>query len=986
MSFIRTLTVRFAGDIQDLQRKAQNVQTSLSNMGSGLRNVGGQFTKYVTAPVAGAAAALGGLTAAAGWKRLTGIDRARAQFQGLGYDAEKVMAQVDAGVTGTALSMADGASMAVGILATGAVPMAELEDQIQRVANVSAAYGLEAAHAGNLLNRTLTKGKVEWGDLSQMQENGIPIVSQLAEYYGVAGAEIQKMAQEGAISIEDLNTVLDENAGAAAEEYAKSWDGIRANITSNIGRIGAAMLEPTFEIVKDQAAEFLELLRSPDFATAAQDIGTVIGDAVQGMIDRIRGLVEWWGNLSEGTRGVIVALAGVAVAIGPVLMAFGTMMQMASRIAGVVRALTMVANPIGLIVVAIAAVVAGLVWFFTQTETGQRIVTAAWEGIQSAIAAVTDWWTGTAQPAIARAWDAILTAAAAVLDWYDTHIAPVFETIGELIRAVVEEWILPLWDKLVEAWEWTWGQIQDIWNVIGPPLLAIVETGFKNLQTILSTVWNVIKTVIETVLGVIRGIIQTVTALIRGDWSGAWEAIKRTFSTIWDGTKRVIETAISGIATWLSNSWDGIKTTASRLWGGVRDSIMDVVDPLVTRISNAFERAKDGVGTALDKIKGAAAKPINFVINTVWNDGLRAALNLIPGVNLSRARAIPGYATGGYVDLPWSSAHRDPYLGVTGGGGLFRFEGEEFIFPRDFTRRHRRSLEAMLAGDLHVPAYQSGGAVRPVPGGHSGWNGGRYRSGGWHGGLDFPAATGTPISAMWGGRVSRALRLNRSYGHHAMLDHGSGMQTLYAHMSRLMVSVGQMVSAGQRIGLVGSTGNSTGPHLHLEVRRNGTQLNPEGFLSGAQNFSIFDLPKMISDVLRDVRTGLTGEWGSLIRTGVTEAINTARDWGLRKLGIPGYANGTISARRGWAWVGEHGPELVGFGGGETVIPHRQSLNLAAIGRGGGGDTRRVEELLLQIIQLLQLAAQNPTLFQILLDEGDIMRPVRHELKKLERSL
>ena len=126
-----------------------------------------------------------------------------------------------------------------------------------------------------------------------------------------------------------------------------------------------------------------------------------------------------------------------------------------------------------------------------------------------------------------------------------------------------------------------------------------------------------------------------------------------------------------------------------------------------------------------------------------------------------------------------------------------------------------------------------GGVVRPVPQAHSGWNGGRYRSSGkWHGGLDFPAPKGTPIRAMWPGRVIKALRLSRSYGHHAQLDHGGGLSTLYAHMSRLNASVGQNVNAGDVLGLVGSTGNSTGNHLHLEVRVNGKQVDPTQYLTG----------------------------------------------------------------------------------------------------------------------------------------------------------
>jgi murein DD-endopeptidase MepM/ murein hydrolase activator NlpD len=67
-----------------------------------------------------------------------------------------------------------------------------------------------------------------------------------------------------------------------------------------------------------------------------------------------------------------------------------------------------------------------------------------------------------------------------------------------------------------------------------------------------------------------------------------------------------------------------------------------------------------------------------------------------------------------------------------------------------------------------------------------------------------------------------------AYGNHVLVDHGNGLWTLYAHLNSVAVSAGQSVAAGDSVGTVGSTGNSTGPHLHFEVRTNGTQFN--GFL------------------------------------------------------------------------------------------------------------------------------------------------------------
>lgn len=98
-----------------------------------------------------------------------------------------------------------------------------------------------------------------------------------------------------------------------------------------------------------------------------------------------------------------------------------------------------------------------------------------------------------------------------------------------------------------------------------------------------------------------------------------------------------------------------------------------------------------------------------------------------------------------------------------------------------------------------------------------------------HTGLDIAASSGTPIKVVNSGTVTFA-SYNGSYGNLVKVDHGSGIETWYAHTSKMYVSVGQKVSAGEVIAAVGSTGNSTGAHLHLEIRVNGQHVNPQNYL------------------------------------------------------------------------------------------------------------------------------------------------------------
>jgi murein DD-endopeptidase MepM/ murein hydrolase activator NlpD len=99
----------------------------------------------------------------------------------------------------------------------------------------------------------------------------------------------------------------------------------------------------------------------------------------------------------------------------------------------------------------------------------------------------------------------------------------------------------------------------------------------------------------------------------------------------------------------------------------------------------------------------------------------------------------------------------------------------------------------------------------------------------FHNGVDFAANSGTPILAAYGGTVVAAA-YNSSMGNYVMINHGDGLYTIYMHASELYVSAGQTVSKGETIAAVGSTGRSTGPHLHFSVRLNGEYVNPWNYL------------------------------------------------------------------------------------------------------------------------------------------------------------
>jgi murein DD-endopeptidase MepM/ murein hydrolase activator NlpD len=139
-----------------------------------------------------------------------------------------------------------------------------------------------------------------------------------------------------------------------------------------------------------------------------------------------------------------------------------------------------------------------------------------------------------------------------------------------------------------------------------------------------------------------------------------------------------------------------------------------------------------------------------------------------------------------------------------------------------------KNKEQLLAGtpaiqpvsnkDLNRVASGFGYRVDPV-----------YKTVKFHAGLDFAAPQGTPIYATANGTIKVAGNLGNGYGNHVVVNHGYGYETLYGHMFKIVVRNGRQVKRGEVLGYVGSTGKSTGPHLHYEVHKNGRPLDPVYF-------------------------------------------------------------------------------------------------------------------------------------------------------------
>jgi hypothetical protein len=572
-------------------------------------------------------------------------------------------------------------------------------------------------------------------------------------------------------------------------------------LTKSLGDVLAALapfiaaLTPsigaTMGIIAAAAAKLTEML-SPMMTAIAGSPAAITGLAIAFGAWKIAmagislfGFLQSLGMLEGMTVRSTVALVGQKIALG------------ASRAAAMAAAAgqwllnaALSANPIGLVVLAIAGLVAGLVWFFTQTELGQQIVQNVWGAIQVAVAAVVDWFQNTAMPVIQQ----VFKVVGAVFTWlYQNVIKPAWEGIGNAIKWAWENILKPTFSAWVNVFKY----------VLGPAFTwlwkTIIKPAFDGIGSAIKWVWdNVLKPTFDAWNSVFKNVLGPV------------------FNWLW---KTIIKPA-----------FDGIGASIKWVWNNVVKPVFDTMHKFITKtIPDAFKSGVGFIKTHWDKIQEIAKAPVKFVVDTVLNKGLIAGFNGIADfLHIGRLPPIvlpKGFSDGGYTGNKPTGA----VAGVV--------HGDEHVIRSESRRKVERTHPGLLDHlnrTGNVAGYRDGGRVAPLK--HmaltQGWNH-------VHKGIDLAASVGTPVFATEAGRVSWAgpgVSAPGVWGGNEIhIDGGSGIQEWFAHMSSIGVRLGQMVRAGQQIGLSGNTGITSGPHLHFGTFAGGwpNDINPLDYLGGA---------------------------------------------------------------------------------------------------------------------------------------------------------
>ena len=434
-------------------------------------------------------------------------------------------------------------------------------------------------------------------------------------------------------------------------------------------------------------------------------LAVVLGGA---LLDAFTQVVTWLGQVFDWVSRNSDVMGSLAVAIGTAITAVWafrtaqaalTAVDAAGSIMALVRStnlaktataawnVVMNANPIMLVVTAVAALVAGLTYFFTQTETGKRIWAEITEAFQSFIdwigsawssvlQAVSDWWSTTwttvgavfqsyvvepltaawdavvavfqtAMGVISAVWDGIVTAAQIafavivgvvltpmqvainvigdVFTWLWTSvIQPIWTDIASAFTDMYNAVIKPVCDWLVALWTDVATQAQAIWQGMKNSVSAVWDA----ISSVIMGVWTYIRDTVRSYVTAVMTIVTTVFTAVRDTVSSIWDAISSVIMGVWTYIRDTVRSYVTAVMTIVTTVFTAVRDTVSSIWSGIWGVISGVWEGIKSTASVAVSWVKDTVTGVFESMKSSvtsAFEGMKNAIENVWNKVKAAA-------------------------------------------------------------------------------------------------------------------------------------------------------------------------------------------------------------------------------------------------------------------------------------------------------------------------------------------------------------------------
>ncbi|MEW1867048.1 phage tail tape measure protein [Streptomyces caelestis] len=736
----------------------------------------------------------------------------------------------------------------------------------------------------------------------------------------------------------------------------------------------------------------------------AREVGgalvNVLVPAVRETGDAIAGTVQWVRDYGAWLIPLGIAIGGIAVVAGASAIGTWAMTAAFTAYRGIILAVTAVtrgwavvqgvlnavmsANPIGLVVVGIMALVAAAVVAYNKVSWFREAVQATWSGIKAG------WdllWNGALKPGFGY----LMTGLRAIGDgasWlWSTVLSPVFSAISLgariLATAIVVILVTPIvlaFKALAVVGSWLWE------NALGPAFRAIgagatwlwqnaIKPAWDGIVAGASWLWSQVQKIFGYFTTGMRVLGDAGTWLWRNVLQPAWEGIKAGVSVLWSGVKVIFGyfkeglKAVGSVFTWLwekavSPALSGIKSVISTTYNNGIKPVFDRLKTATGTVSEAFDSARKAIKIAWDKVKGIAKTPVAFIIDTVYNDGIVKVWNAVAGAfGAPKLDKVEGFARGGV--LRGRSSWRD------GDDQLVPLRRGEGVAVSEAMRDpyERARLLAVNRAALH------GRPLAPFQSGEG------FAKGGIFGWVKSAASKGVDLAKSgldWmkdGVKASAEAGLNRVV--RPLLDRIAGSKSAYRdmisgiprQMIRTVIDYSDRADSELEKAGIGGKGYKAG--LAWARTQNGKRYQWGG--NGDPSWDCSGLVSAIESVIRGQKphrrwatgafSGRTAPPGWVLNkrspymigitnsgvghtAGTINGVNVesrggdgvvigsrARSYkdGLftHRYGFTGYAGGGRPRPGELAWVGERGPELYQFGGGGRVIDHESSMRIAA---------------------------------------------------------
>lgn len=431
------------------------------------------------------------------------------------------------------------------------------------------------------------------------------------------------------------------------------------------------------ETMQDNLEGQLTILKS-QLQELAISFGEILMPVVRDFVSGLQKLVDWFNGLSDGTKRLITTLALLVAAIGPVLIivgkvmsAVGTIMTWAPKIAGAVSTVmswgpkiasaigvvkgalsslwaVLMANPIVLIIAAIAALVAAFVYLWNHSEAFRNFWINLWENIKSAVTTVVE----AVKVFLENAWNAISTTAQTVWNGISTFFSGIWEGIKTVVTTVttaISTAITTAWNAIYEFFEPLLSALQYLFETIWQAIQILIGMALDAISAKVQEIWNGIVAFLTPLLEGIRDFFQQIWTAISTTVSNVLNAIRTAVTNAWNAIKGTITSVMNAIHSTVSSIWNNIKSTVTNLMNTLKSSVVSIWNNMKSAISGVISQIlsviQSGFNSAVNFIKGLIGQAYSWGRDLIMGivNGIRSAIGAVADAARSVADSIRSF-------------------------------------------------------------------------------------------------------------------------------------------------------------------------------------------------------------------------------------------------------------------------------------------------------------------------------------------------------